>query len=662
MPNESTPGLLGRLPEADPDGNSPGVAGAAVEGRVLRATDGAAVPGATVIGMRLDSQWRRSRPKNDPDVEVVSDELGRYSVSGLVPGVWMLVAWSSGYATEGLRPIPGGYNPLAFTASPGHVVRQDIRVVESAVLSGRVQQPSGLPASGATIVLQSEPTWPLVPGGIPGAELCSWALPGMTVTADEEGRFRVDTLSAVLNYRISARSEPWFPTLPVDLQPNSDRSWHVSLPLLAPRYVDVEVRDCRDGKDARLVAGAEIRVSRADRPPFGFTRDPVTGGGSGQYLDGSYQTGPDGRARIGPVPDSAITVSAKLRVGSESAWPSGHSNVEPGATSTVIRCGESMSLMTADDPAALDLTLRVVGPGREPAERFSAICRSGTDPASRWFTEAVASVLRERRRVRPSAIEVFDFRDARGAPLGWAPVEVDVLDRAELSVSASPGRSVAGFVRRSDGTPVAGTVVSARPARWSELGPTRRWAHSRAWTSQDGRFVLGGLALEDYQLAVVAGDKVVGGPFTISAETSHAVLVLRATTSSAVRVLDGRGQPVVGADVAVGPRASEDPERRIPFGSVWVAGYGQHFLSHARTDSAGVARLGSLDPERSYDLAVQAPGVSDDDARALLDGWRPSSESTVCRLGYARGDTLVVRAADAALVGATAGSRRRRLA
>jgi len=169
----------------------------AIVGLLTQTTVGASSP-QMVAGQVLDEETRGplagaevrlTRMPQPPidlqqplSVRIHADSEGRFEFVGIAPGRYFLNAQLTGYA----RPTRNPSFPLVVTAGD-RVPDVELRLVQSAGLSGRVLTSEGRPADGVAIyVRRKEP-------GPPGAR--TRLSPVSNTYADHEGAFRVDDLA-----------------------------------------------------------------------------------------------------------------------------------------------------------------------------------------------------------------------------------------------------------------------------------------------------------------------------------------------------------------------------------------------------------------------------------------------------------------------------------
>lgn len=152
-----------------------------IQGVVVDA-HGNPVPHATVYPLLLDERKPPFHIWFGQGAE--SDELGRFSLSTLEPGVWRIHAAEAGHGSALSGPIPTGTLDAVITLDGG------------TILSGRVvYSDNGQPAEGASISLSDEDA----------------NYPPVSAATDADGQF---TFAAVArgNYVIEARGKPGFAT------------------------------------------------------------------------------------------------------------------------------------------------------------------------------------------------------------------------------------------------------------------------------------------------------------------------------------------------------------------------------------------------------------------------------------------------------------------
>lgn len=140
--------------------------GAALEGRVVARSTGAPIAGVSVDVSPYGSSGDSGR--------AVTDASGRFSVEGLAPGSYDLVASAPGFSSHSRR---------ALTVAAGERFPLEIQLLGTGAVEGVVRDGAGRPVSGAQIL---------------GGERWAGALTRMSAEArtDAQGRYRLEGLTA----------------------------------------------------------------------------------------------------------------------------------------------------------------------------------------------------------------------------------------------------------------------------------------------------------------------------------------------------------------------------------------------------------------------------------------------------------------------------------
>lgn len=220
------------------------------------------------------------------------------------------------------------------------------------------------------------------------------------------------------------------------------------------------------------------------------------------------------------------------------------------------------------------------------------------------------------------SIDVWNARAADGAPLPLGPARVGPVKRnvTDLEVRLPPERTIMGTVLGPDGSGVRGVVVRAR-CRASRIMDFGREFQSEARTDADGAFRLGRLGGEECLLSVnTPRDLIEPESVKVQIGATDVMIRLRAAVRVSITVSDEDGHPVVGALVSA-LREQDTHSGRL-----------------MRTDAAGVARLGRLDPSGAYMLQIEGARDESEFVRYAQRGWMPRDETIkLTRGGRIRG-------------------------
>lgn len=376
----------------------------------------------------------------------------------------------------------------------------------------------------------------------------------------------------------------------------------------APLEMAIALRAAHD------VAGRVVDAAGA--PVAGAT---VVGGTADGSNAAEGRTTADGRFVLHGLEGGQVALSAWLRR-SDGRQDRGETDVSAGATDVVLTLREARPSRRHAEPAARpEARFRVVGPDGAPTSSGSyrvltEHTRPGVYVRDSSFRKGVIDVSPDDRSTW--WLEVYGARASGGGPL-LAPTLTPPLPPGATPtdgvIRCGEGAVLQGRVVTPNGEPVAGVglFASREPA---PTGERRTLTLSEARTGSNGRFRLEGLPAEAVSLSFdLPGAWLPPRETRFDASRGPVEIVLRQAVLPWITVVDPQGEPVVGALLAVGPDGSKpspnDWDRTTP-----------------RTGSKGRCRLGGLDPEASYVLAVEGP--QGDAGRPaflpfVLAGWRP---------------------------------------
>ena len=631
------------------------VRAARVHGRVLSATDGAALAGVPVFAVTL-------RAWGDLGARAVSGPDGRYELPEVAPGSVMVAAFGGGWWSRALLEArPGGFNPLVVEVKPDSTLEQDVVVSPAARATGKVVDAGGAPVVGAVVGWTGSPA--------AGSSLYDfdWAKEASRTATTEGGAFAVDSLVPGFTYTFQAAAVGQSGASAGPLEASEKTPLAVELRFTVPRWLDATVEDA----GGRSVAGAVVQAWFQS-----FGNDGV---GAQAVVDER------GHARVGPLPQGDVWVLAHEPGRWNGNWvqvgaPEGEGATDPNlrATLTLTRTAGVHGCLVYPDGAPVSdraVTLQLTGPdvnwsstGTLSDGRFAfdgvaeapyhlevrfdtakppvaeATVQAGAEetkvvvpaePAQRTLLEVVdgegkpvpqmqvlhagtdesagTALLYDGRWKVPASsgeawLELHTPASPAGAAIPWAPQTVGPIaaDAAKVAVKLEPERRVEGVVRGPDGRGVRGVRVRALPTGRAKAFEGNDTPHDAALTDAEGRFRLGRLWAGEYRLFVEAAETYAPcEPVTVQAGASSVEVTLLQGLVAAVPVLDWRGRPLPKATVT----ASIEGRQSV----------------HAVSDAAGVARLVGLDRARSYRLEVEVP-EGGENLGVVVDPWKPSEE------------------------------------
>ncbi len=243
-------------------------------------------------------------------------------------------------------------------------------------------------------------------------------------------------------------------------------------------------------------------------------------------------------------------------------------------------------------------------------------------------------------------LEVWDPRDATGRGLdGCRTAVFDVPPGGDdVEVALPAGASIVGRVVTEGGEPVPGLRITARSARF--LDPDERWfellygvSDPTPWegrvvtvTDAEGRYRLDGLA--DGSYVVHPSLPLEWLPITLPTlrpGEAPFTFTLRRGIAPRITVHDPSGNPLPEASVRVRHKLEN------PHASAWWGGL---------TNAAGSLRLGGLDPDRDYVLAVSCPDdLHDELLSRVIHVWRPEDQVITLEQAFTISGRMILPAA-----------------
>lgn len=498
-----------------------------VVGRILDAQSGVGIDGVAVT-VRGASRSQR----------VVSSNGGAFTISGLVPGDYLVQAAKAGYIDGGYgQREPSGSLQALHVDAAFEQLQVAVRLWKCAVLAGEVSDEAGDPVAGLSVEAL------VLAHGAAGPQLLTKSV----AVTDDRGSYRFSTLAAGI----------YIVALPSPFPRHTDHSYEQLAPLYYPgsRSVDAASPVSADpgaelsGIDfkldqARAVAISGHIVSIPGEPlpssPLTVIASPLDSGDVGlpiSWISKVYSL-PDGQfalwlargrhvlridappASAGSGPTSAVEdgdgkITLELQTGSTPIIPAA------SALPTLI----AQTPVTVTDEPLNDLSLALTHGGRISG-RFEF---NGTQPSVQALSSSYVSVISLEGHnvgsISPARIEQDGTFLTAGLPdgayeLSWTlpgswffrkmsgPVNashavIDVTHDSTTSVViqlASTGAKLGGYVRGSDGTVRPDAFIYAFAAN-----PAARFGVSRSMVragefrpATDGHYTLSGLIPGEY--------------------------------------------------------------------------------------------------------------------------------------------------------------------
>ena len=563
--------------------------GLVLEGRVLQA-DGTPAAGIRVRGCTTD--WGEEARRTTTAVDAVSGGNGEFRLEGVPRYGLQMRAETS----------PGAWCALGTVILPvtGPV---ELRLPPRTALEGRVLDgATGEPLPGARVVASREEY-----DDPPSRDSFE-----TTALADAAGAFRLEGVPARGTFLLRVSREGFLTRSAMV----SEGAWR-----------------SRPAREVRLARGSVLRgrISRRDGSPVagalvwacpvrergGPWRDQVMGEESRRV-----RSGPDGGYRLGGIPPGTtllVAVADGLLLPDlphHATWGYRAGPFPDGLLFPVPDSGEAVRDLLLVEGARLRGT-GVDGAGaplaglRDQADVPDGEGRSGPTGADGSFL--VEGLL--------PGTDRFVHASGPGHLEGWSR-SLDIGERETLSdlriIVRDDTGSVAGTVRREDGTPAAGARVGlAQYGDWFAPG----MESGAAWVADgSGSFRAEGVRPGEYNVyAWAEGSSGIFGPrVTVAAgEVVDGIdLVLPRGQAIAGRVLDGEGKPVPAASVCV-EEVSEDEEEGQDGPPKQYRSYSQFggdgppipvtYRATATADAEGRFRQDDLVP-REYWVSAGAPG------------------------------------------------------
>lgn len=590
-----------------------------VEGRVVSVIDQRPVAGVPVILLSLvRSSVETGEFMCPPTARTLTDIKGRFQIESPVTGDVMVIACGRGWITPGLElATNNGFNPAALSLSPGEHRTLTVAATRSPSLAGRVVDPDGKGVPGVPVFASLEPAASYAEQWQMGTDV------GLSRTVSgPDGSYRFATLIPGIDLTIrsypAARPSPE----PVTIRPKDTVEVALDLVLPAPperRFVEVLVVAKEDGSP---LSGARVRLEFE--------------GGLNSGLR-SETTGPDGRARLGPLTRLPLFASAThpacsagldLPVGTgdltlkieltrrpgpaEVARPTAPRVPRPPQTPDSDASFVDIVIRSADgQPVASGVvhvhTLRMGYDSREYVRRGDVL--RFTDGKARFvFAEREWLVWLD---VRPDG----DFAPVLVGPIGWeiGPHRIRVGPESPVVIEVRPPGGIEGRVVDPDGIGVRGARVFAIPVNRELLKRgTNPEPHGAAYCDRAGKFRIEGLGDGEYLLRVAGPPTLLEtGPVTGRTNGRSVEIPLATAAAPTITVLDPEGQPLEDVRVQV-----HHPDDRRPLQS-------RNAVQAGRTDAAGIVRFAHLEPEERYTLVLD-PGYDRPEIDTLeVANWKP---------------------------------------
>jgi len=553
-----------------------------VTGRVVTPA-GRSVAGAAVWLISLPAHAGEA-PSPKWWTPILADGDGRFRFSSPVTGFAMVAVLGGGWIS---RDMPSArlqdHNSLAVDLSPGGTTDLTLVAVRSPAVTGRVADHAGNPVPGLRIVAVKGP-----PVGNRDRGLVEFLYDDPAAVTGPDGRYRIPTVPPGRRWTISIRPPVGYAVTSEPIRPEGEKTVDLALPSPPDRWVEVEVVSATDG---RPVSGAFIEAG----PPTDDGRS---------WRGGGATTRADGRARLGPFATDALVASVT------------HPDYVPRSDISLPPDGPRPWRVRVEPGRALAGYVRF--PDGTPAAGAYVIVHKDTELVSEMRADAVGAFA-----LRSLAFGRYRIWAYQAAPDGSVP-QVRTLARAgnenivlNLETAVPPGQRIprddprAGPVRTGRlegrvlddaGRPVRGACVSIRSKSGRAPWPAIRTV---VWTEADGRFAFDCTGDRSQVLRVIGPPHLVL-PLPVHATAGDEEVEIRLAKAArpALTVIDADGEPLPDATILVS--RPDEP----------IAG--------VLTNALGRVRLGGLDPESRYRLAVRPPAVRDELRPKNIPDWRPA--------------------------------------
>ena len=492
-----------RLAEEESRGEVSGIVHGARGEPIAGARVWAEVPGVprAFLCMMARDRAKEARTGTDGSFSIPAPRFGGQGFE--------VLASYPGLATSRRGPFPaegdGGVWPFV-----------DLELGEGAALEGRVTGPDGSSISGARICVRPETQQP------EEATIFTRLLPqpaGEAAYSGRDGSYRLRRIEPG-SYRVEAQAPGYAAKT---ISPVEIRS-AAAEPAAAPGPTTLDIALERGGSLAGRVLGqkgeplsgievAAFRILAGSAPPDEDRDELVQAGALGTA---SATTGADGVYEIAHLPDGEFRVVARARGFEPASIPSAAPG-EPLPDVVLVPhariSGSVRDAATGAPVRSFEVKLdRREADGSFREERCKS--RDVADPGGRFACEGLRA---GGWRVRVLAADHVAWEKELALEPG---------EEAELDATLSSGCRIRGAVRRPDGTPIAGAMVSIRLAgEKQDRAPARR---SDAY----GEFVVAGLDAGTYEVQAAHPDH-----FAEAAEASAKVELSAELDASVVLVL-----------------------------------------------------------------------------------------------------------------------------
>ncbi len=441
-------------------------------------------------------------------ISAVSDEQGHFSITGIEPGSWILLADHVGYlqSVYGMRRIPGNGavgDPVIHLETGQHLAGVDLRLRPQAVILGRVTDEDGDPLAGCQV------TALLKAHGKGSARLGS---SGEAVT-DNQGDFRIARLEGN-SYYISIRPV----TQNVSRMPGGAGGPETGYAraYYYPGISDVEhasAVEAEEGRDTRVniqlhkVPVVHLRGKMNGDSPVQDSVTPIMGVRVSVAPQGILEStdprdaetvSPDGSFDIAGLTPGAWTVTARSLFGTQLV-----------AHATLIVPNRDVNDFSLAAKAIGDVKGAVTILPKEAAGRVERISLEPSEEGLLTSSNGTTAPVSNDGSFLIENVPPLAFRVSANVPSGGylksatfnghdaLHASVDMSGGGTLAVVISmTAAEISGKVTAPDGKPASASIVVLP----DPLQPGNNDLYHRLQTKADGSFVAGGLAPGSYRV------------------------------------------------------------------------------------------------------------------------------------------------------------------
>jgi hypothetical protein len=590
----------------------------------------------------------------------VTDVEGLYGIDGLVPGERTVLAMGRGWITPAAsHAVPSGWDPLAVDVPAGGSVVVDLVVVPAGRVAGRVLEPGGAPARAARVTWETSESAPAEYQTGKGVLVLH-----RDVVAGADGAFVVDTIPPGQSVDLEAGAAGFSPGRVEGVVATAEGPAPVEIRLVPARWIDVRVEE-----DETHAPIASASVSAEGNKTVGHVTWSTN--------LATAVTGPDGAARLGPLPDAEIELSVWHETRGHAWIPDLEKATKEGGV-YVVRMRKSLSISgrvswSDGSPAAGGVSVSSPSWSSSGSLDGEGRFRLGGMPAGTYSVSVHprggAAVVREAKAGEEGLDVLVSGRplpdltvlvvDPEGKPVPSASLRWSGEGRGDVAVSdgratvpASAGdvwlevarATTASVTRAPLGAALAGPVASGAPETTVRLPPERRIEGVVVGPDERG---VAGVRVTAEPVRTDAASNLYGshdaartgpdGRFRLGGlwdgeyQLQVAVPPDLLPPAKPVTVRSGASDArvVLRGGAAFTPPVLDWRGRPVPGAEVILSPLDDHGADDpepVKADEQGVARLVGLDPEVAVTLEVTPPKGWPEALPLRVAEWKPSSE------------------------------------